>query len=234
MRHRCTRAPVARTSSKMVCSAMVSAITGTPDRPRREASGPLAATPPRPMYGVLRAQPDGVAEGVRVLQRAQQHVRCRAIGTFRLREADAAGLGQLGHLGQRRRPSGRRSARRADTRAAWFRLRARNLSISTRPGSSSTGSVSGGQTRLVTPPCDRRLHFATPAWPCIRSPARAGARDRSTRPGATTRPARVDGALGREVRRRARRRATILPSAMYTSALVRRCPLAGSISACRS
>ena len=31
-------------------------------------------------------------------------------------------------------------------------LRARNLSISTRPGSSSTGSVSGGHTRLVTPP----------------------------------------------------------------------------------
>ena len=45
MRHRCTRAPVARTSSKMVCSAMVSAATGTPLKPMRVASGPLAATP---------------------------------------------------------------------------------------------------------------------------------------------------------------------------------------------
>jgi glycerate-2-kinase len=40
---------VARISSKMVCSAIVSDITGTPDRPRREASGPLWAMPPRPM-----------------------------------------------------------------------------------------------------------------------------------------------------------------------------------------
>ena len=32
-------APVARISSKIVCSAMVSATTGTPDRPRRVASG---------------------------------------------------------------------------------------------------------------------------------------------------------------------------------------------------
>jgi hypothetical protein len=44
-RHRCTRAPVMRTSSNMVCSAMVSAATGTPDRPSRVATAPLAATP---------------------------------------------------------------------------------------------------------------------------------------------------------------------------------------------
>ena len=44
-RHRCTRAPVMRISSKSVCSAMVSAATGTPDRPSRVASAPLAATP---------------------------------------------------------------------------------------------------------------------------------------------------------------------------------------------
>ena len=41
----CTRAPVARTNSKIVCKAMVSAATGTPLRPMRVASGPLAATP---------------------------------------------------------------------------------------------------------------------------------------------------------------------------------------------
>ena len=44
-RHRCTRAPVERTSSHSVCSAIVSAATGTPDKPSRVATAPLAATP---------------------------------------------------------------------------------------------------------------------------------------------------------------------------------------------
>ena len=44
-RHRWTRAPVARTSSKIVASATVSATTGTPDRPSRVATAPCAATP---------------------------------------------------------------------------------------------------------------------------------------------------------------------------------------------
>jgi len=44
-RSRCTRAPVTRISSKIVKSATVSAATGTPDRPRRVATAPLAATP---------------------------------------------------------------------------------------------------------------------------------------------------------------------------------------------
>ena len=51
MRQMCTRAPVVRISSKIVCSAMVSLITGTPDRPSRDASGPLCATPPLPRCG---------------------------------------------------------------------------------------------------------------------------------------------------------------------------------------
>ena len=45
-RQMCTRAPVERTNSKIVCRATVSALTGTPDRPRRVATAPLAATPP--------------------------------------------------------------------------------------------------------------------------------------------------------------------------------------------
>ena len=47
---------------------------------------------------VVRPQPCRVAEGRRVLQRAVQHQRVlhRHLG---LREADAAGLGQLGHFG---------------------------------------------------------------------------------------------------------------------------------------
>ncbi|MDT4837795.1 hypothetical protein FQZ97_715370 [compost metagenome] len=45
MRHRCTRAPVLFMSSMMVKMAIVSAATGTPPRPSRVASAPLAATP---------------------------------------------------------------------------------------------------------------------------------------------------------------------------------------------
>ena len=45
-RHRWTRAPVLRTSSKIVFNAIVSAATGTPDKPSRVATAPLAATPP--------------------------------------------------------------------------------------------------------------------------------------------------------------------------------------------
>ncbi len=44
-RHRCTRAPLARCSSKMVCSATVSATAGIDGRPSRPATGPAAATP---------------------------------------------------------------------------------------------------------------------------------------------------------------------------------------------
>ncbi len=48
---------------------------------------------------VLRAQPHGVAEGARIEHRALQHLRIgqRHVG---LAEADAAALGELGHLGQ--------------------------------------------------------------------------------------------------------------------------------------
>ena len=44
-RHRWMRAPVARCSSKIVCSATVSATTGIEGRPSRAATGPAAATP---------------------------------------------------------------------------------------------------------------------------------------------------------------------------------------------
>ena len=56
---------------------------------------------------VLRPQPDAVAERRRILHRAQQHLRVgqRRVG---LRERDAAGLGELAHLGQLRALRGRR------------------------------------------------------------------------------------------------------------------------------
>ena len=55
-RHRWTRAPVSRTSSKIVARAIVSASTGTPARPMRVASGPLAATPPPSQASFGRSQ----------------------------------------------------------------------------------------------------------------------------------------------------------------------------------
>src|SRR5450755_4112410 len=47
---KCTRAPDPRTNSQIVCRAMVSADTGTPDTPSRDATAPLAATPPLAIY----------------------------------------------------------------------------------------------------------------------------------------------------------------------------------------
>ena len=49
--------------------------------------------------GVLRAQPDGVAEGAGVLQGAVQHLRVDQ-GGVGLAEGDAAGFGQFGHFGE--------------------------------------------------------------------------------------------------------------------------------------
>jgi hypothetical protein len=63
-------------------------------RGQRTAGGHALA-----QVAVLRAQPHGVAEGAGVEQRALQHLRVgqRHVG---LAEADAAGFGELGHLGE--------------------------------------------------------------------------------------------------------------------------------------
>src|SRR5258706_9432869 len=70
---------------------------------------------------------------------------------------------------------------------AWLRLRARCLSISTSPGSSSGGSVSGGQTSEVTPPATAAAislsSVALYSYPGSRNLA-----DKSTSPGQTTIP----------------------------------------------
>ncbi len=81
-------------------------------RGHRPARGDAAAT----QGCVLRPPPDREAEGLRVLQRAQQHLRVgdRDVG---LREADAARLAELGHLGQR---DARETHRQ---RAEWMDLR---------------------------------------------------------------------------------------------------------------
>ena len=117
-------------------------------RPRRRARRRRCAS-----QASCGAQPDRVAEGRRVLQRAPAAPACRRAARSACEKRDAAGVGELGHLGQRARPASftRQRADRIDARAVQ-RLGARGLSISTRPGSSSGGSVSGGQARLVTPP----------------------------------------------------------------------------------
>jgi hypothetical protein len=138
-----------RISSKMVCRATVSAATGTPDRPSRVATGPAG--------GHALAQPQRPAGAARRCSRrwlAYCSARCStwvlASGTSAC-ESRRSRPRSAGHLGQHLalQAAGQRAQRE---HAATRSLRARNLSISTRPGSSSTGSVSGGQTRLVTPP----------------------------------------------------------------------------------
>ena len=69
----------------------------------------------------------------------------------------------------------------------WCSFSARNLSISTRPGSSSTGSVSGGQTKLVTPPATAAASSLS-SMPSCSWPGSRRRTDKSTSPGATTQP----------------------------------------------
>ncbi len=70
---------------------------------------------------------------------------------------------------------------------AWLSERARCLSISTNPGSSSGGSVSGGQARLVTPPAIAAAISDSSVALYSRPGSRSRA-DTSTSPGATTSP----------------------------------------------
>ena len=69
---------------------------------------------------VLRAQPDGIAEGARVLHRAQQHLGVSQ-RLFSLPEADASGPGERHHFGQHLTgQSARQRAQRVDACLAQF------------------------------------------------------------------------------------------------------------------
>ena len=140
---------------KILASAIVSAATGMPGRPRRVATSPSCATPSCASVVILRPQPDAVSERTRVLHRAQQHQRIveRHVG---LRKGDAARLRRARPSRSTSSPSDRSSARPPGKRVRAWISRARCLSISTRPGSSSGGSVSGGQARLRHAARDRR------------------------------------------------------------------------------
>ena len=161
---------------------------------------------------ILRPQPDAIAEGRRVLHRAQQHLRVdeRRVG---LRERDAAGLGELAHLGQRVALRAARSARRPDRRAPGSSERARCLSISTRPGSSSGGSVSGGQARLVTPPATA-ASISDSSVALYSKPGSRSRAERSTEPGHDDEPRGVDARGWRASPPAPRRSPAILPAAM--------------------
>src|SRR5450830_349096 len=185
MRHRWTRAPVARTSSKIVCRAMVSLITGTPDKPRRDASAPLWAMPPRPMWASW-GRSQTVYPKVRAYCRARSSTVVSSMGSSAWAKpmqpasvSSAISVRALPFKPMVRAPSG--------CTWAWCRPLALCLSISTRPGSSSTGSVSGGHTRLVTPPATAAASsdFSMPScsWPGSRRRTA-----RSSKPGATTQP----------------------------------------------
>ena len=137
---------------------------------------------------ILRAQPDREAVGVRIQHRAQQHLRVedRRAG---LREADATGLGQFGHLGDRLavQSDGQRAERIQarlvePARAVLEHLDQARL-VERRVGvrrARQRGDAAG----------ERRAASRIRASPGTRSRARASARHRSTSPGATTSRAR--------------------------------------------
>ena len=86
------------------------------DQAERAGHGTLVGDAVARKMRVLRAQPDRVAEGRRVLQRAHQHL---GVGKWRigLAEGDAAGLGQLRHLGDASAlQAGRQRTDRVDAR----------------------------------------------------------------------------------------------------------------------
>ena len=70
---------------------------------------------------------------------------------------------------------------------AWLSERARCFSISTRPGSSSGGSVSGGHARHVTPPATAAF-ISDSSVALYSKPGSRRRADKSINPGATTRP----------------------------------------------
>ena len=106
-------------------------------------------------------------------------------------------------------------------------MRARNFSISTRPGSSSGGSVSGRHTRLVTPPATAAA-ISLSSMPSCSWPGSRSRTARSTRPGATTSP---DASMVRFAWKSgfAGPIETMRPAAMAMSAFSSR-PEAGSIT----
>ena len=226
-RHRCTRAPVARTSSKMVCSATVSATTGTPDRPSRVATAPLAATP-LPSQRVLRPQPHGVAEGGGVLQRALQHQRvaqrhARPARSRRSRPRSARPSRSAPRLARPRvsAPSGN-SRHAVSLRGAELehlhqaRLVERRVGV----GRADQAGDAAGRGRRAS----RSRSMPSCSWPGSRRRAA-----RSTRPGATMQAGGVDRALGARSRPARGRCATMRPAAMATSARSSR-PDAGSMT----
>jgi hypothetical protein len=148
-RQRCSRAPVSRASSKKVARAIVSAIAGMPARPMRVASSPLAATPWPSQASFGRSQ--AVKPKVAAYCSARCSTDVSRTGTSACEKPTHPASRSAAISVSTSPPRPRVSAPSGCSRASSS-PRARNFSISTRPGSSSTGSVSGGQTMLVTPP----------------------------------------------------------------------------------
>lgn len=230
-RHRCRRGPLVRHRRWRAAARTACAARNRLGRRRhagqthahvQRPAGRHAATQPR----IERAQPDGVAKGAGVLQRTLQHLRVDD-GRVGLAEGDAAASGELAHLRQHLALQGARERAPCGSTRARCRRSARVLSISTRPGSSSTGSVSGERSQAGHA-AGHRQPFRSPACGRARGRARAAAPIRSTRPGNTQQPAASMVRLGVKSAG-AWPMVNTRPAAMCTSAVSSR-PLAGSIT----
>ena len=118
----------------------------------------------------------------------------------------------------------------APTGCTWAKpgKRARCVSICTKPGSSSGGSVSGGHDKRVTPPATAAA-ISDCKVALYSKPGSRRRAQRSTSPGQTTQPLASSTLVGLKLANGVSPAPTINPSATKISAS-RSIPLAGSIS----
>ncbi len=177
---------------------MVSAATGMPARPRRLATSPSWQRRRGPGQGPAAAARRCSRRWRRTASRAAAP-GCRAPGVSACQKADAAGLVQLGHLGQ---ASPLRPRVRAPSGNAGAVELLGAVAPASRPGRArrAPDRYRAGTTRLVTPPATAAASLGLErALVFVAGSRRRAAR--SIRPGATTQPRGVDRALGRRSRR---------------------------------
>src|SRR2546425_1193609 len=139
-RARCTCTPVARTSSKIASSAIVSAKPGIAGKPRRVATSPSCATPPRARWTSCgRNQTRYPKVAAYCSARSSTCVSARAASACENATQPASASSPISVIVSPFKPTV--SAPIGYT-CAWLSERARCLSIWTSPGSSSGGSVS--------------------------------------------------------------------------------------------
>ena len=199
-------------------------------RPRRVATSPSCATPPRASAASCGRSQTGKPKVAAYCSALKQHVEVgeRRVG---LREGDAARLAQLGHLGEALalQPHGER-AERIDARAVRAPARA-TLEHLHQPGlvERRIGVRRAGEAGHAAG--DRGAAISDSSVALYSKPGSRRRAERSTRPGQTTRPVASMVPSARKPVGARRRRAAIVAVGDEDRRRARRWPRAGSISA---